>query len=123
MPKKLLIIEDDAALAHALSEKLGGAGFEVALALDGEAGLKNLENSRPALLVLDLILPRKSGFEVLETVRESEEFKKLPVLILTNLESPSDIERTFSLGISGYLVKANYSLDEIVKKIEQILAS
>ncbi|HEY4527501.1 MAG TPA: response regulator [Candidatus Paceibacterota bacterium] len=120
--KKILIIEDDAALAHALSEKLTGGGFEVSISLDGESGLKNLENSRPGLVLLDLILPRKSGFEVLKAVRESADFKNLPVLVLTNLESPYDIQRVFELGISGYLVKANYSLDDIAKKVEQILA-
>lgn len=122
MAKRILIIEDDAALAHALSEKLSGAGFEISISLDGESGLKNLENSRPALVLLDLVLPRKSGFEVLKAVRESDDFKNLPVLVLTNLESPYDIQRVFELGVSGYLVKANYSLDEVVQKIEKILA-
>lgn len=122
MAKKILTVEDDPALAGALSEKLKEAGFEVFLASDGEAGLKAAEREKPALLVLDLILPRKSGFEVLEELRDKEAFRFLPVLILTNLESPYDIERASAFGIKAYLVKANYSLSEIVKKIEEILA-
>ncbi len=121
MAKKILIIEDDAALSGALAGRLGEEGFEVSLAPDGESGLKTLETSKPDLVLLDLILPRKTGFEVLAELNQRKETRTLAVLVLTNLESPFDIDRALKFGIKGYLIKANYSLDEVVKKIEQIL--
>ncbi len=119
--KKILIIEDDTAMSGALSERLKAEGFEVSLALDGEAGLKLLETLRPDLVLLDLVLPRKTGFEILSELKKRKESANIPILVLTNLESPFDIERALKFGVKGYLVKANYSLSEIVKKIEQVL--
>ncbi|MDP3784878.1 MAG: response regulator [bacterium] len=119
--KKILIIEDDAALSGSLAQRLKAEGFEVSLAPDGEAGLKILETSRPDLILLDLVLPRKTGFEVLSELKKRKELAAIPILVLTNLESPFDIEKALQFGVKEYLVKANYSLNEIVKKIKQVL--
>ncbi len=120
--KRILVVEDDAALSMALSVKLKEAGFEVFIASDGETGFRMAEEKRPDLILLDLILPRKNGFKFMEEARSKIDLKNLPVVVLTNLESSYDIERALTLGATAYLVKANYSLSEVAKKIIQIFA-
>ena len=120
--QKILIVEDDPSLSGALLKRLSEEGFEVAVSEDGETGTRKAEEFRPDLILLDIILPKKNGFKVLEELRAKEDFHKVPVLILTNLESNFDISRASEFHISAYLVKANYSLDEIVLKIRQTLA-
>jgi CheY-like chemotaxis protein len=98
------------------------AGFEVALALNGEDGLRMAKEYLPDLILLDLILPKIDGFEVLEKLKEKEITKDIPVIVLTNLENPADIEKAIRLGAKGYLVKANYSLEEVINKIKQAIS-
>lgn len=121
MKKTILYIEDQARLRKLLSSFLEKAGYEVFTASDGELGLKILEEKKPDLLVLDLILPKKDGYEILEIIRTREEIKNIPVVILTNLEEKYDIQKAMSYGVRAYLVKANYGLEEIVEKIKEIL--
>lgn len=119
--KKILILEDDAALTKTLSEILGKKGFEVLNAADGETGIKVIKEKKPDLIVLDIILPRKSGFEVMKELSADDELKKIPVLVLTNLEASQEVDRMMELGARSYLVKANYSLEEVVKKIKELV--
>lgn len=121
-PQKILIIEDDALLANTLEEKFKEGGFAVFSALDGEAGLKRAEEERPDIILLDLVLPRKNGFEVLESLKNTEKLSEIPVVVFTNLESDEDIEHAYSLGALAYLIKANYSLTEVFKKTVQVLS-
>lgn len=118
--KKILILEDDATLTKALSEILGREGFEVLDAIDGETGMRIIKEKKPDLIILDIILPRKSGFEVMKELSEDEELKKIPVVVLTNLESSEDVDRMMKSGARSYLVKANYSLEEVVEKIKEL---
>jgi two-component system alkaline phosphatase synthesis response regulator PhoP len=97
------------------------AGYKVFKALDGEVALKILAEEKPDLVLLDLILPKKDGFEFLEEMRSHEETKNTPVVILTNLEEKFDIEKALSYGVRAYLVKANYRPQEIIEKINEIL--
>ena|SRR3989344_2618835 len=122
MNKKILIIEDDAPLATALAERLKADGFEIFLAVDGETGFRMVEEKMPDLLLLDLVLPRKHGFQILEELKARSELKNIPVMVITNLESGQDIERALAYGVKAYLVKANYSLDEVAKKVKQIIS-
>lgn len=121
MAKRILIIEDDTALAENLSGALKSAGFDVSVCHDGETGLRQAQETRPDLILLDLVLPKKHGFKVMEELQANPEFSKISIIVLTNLEAPQDIERAFSLGVKAYLVKTNYSLAEIVKKVEEII--
>ncbi|HBT81809.1 hypothetical protein A2757_03130 [Candidatus Giovannonibacteria bacterium RIFCSPHIGHO2_01_FULL_48_47] len=121
MPKKILVVEDDTALANQLAEALRQAGLEVTVSNDGETGFRQIQEKHPDLIILDLVLPKKHGFKIMEDMRENPELKTIPVIILTNLETPQDIERASSFGVKAYLVKANYSLPEIVKKVKGIL--
>ena len=121
MPKTILFIEDESALQKTFGEILEKEGYNVISALDGEAGLRLAENKKPDLILLDLILPKINGFDVLEKLKESQETKEIPVIVLTNLEGMEDVEKVLKLGATTYLVKVNYDLDEVLKKVKQTL--
>ncbi|KKR09804.1 MAG: hypothetical protein UT37_C0010G0009 [Parcubacteria group bacterium GW2011_GWA2_39_18] len=121
MNKKILFIEDEKNLQEILGQALKQHGFEVKEALNGQDGLDLVAKFDPDLILLDLILPKVSGFEVLEKIKNDETTKKIPIIILTNLENSSDIQRVLELGAFDYLVKSNYSLNEIIQKIEGAL--
>ncbi len=121
MAKKILLIEDEMRLQEALAIKFKKEGYETFSALDGETGLKMAEENKPDLILLDLILPKKDGFKVLEGLKAKSELSTIPVIVLTNLEDGQDIERCLAYGVRSYLAKANYSLEEIVQKVEEAL--
>ena len=121
MAKKILFIEDESALQKAVTQVLSEEGYQVLSALDGEIGLKLARKELPDLVLLDLILPKKDGFEVLTELKQGQETKQIPVIILTNLEGGEDVERALSLGATTYLVKTNYRLEEVVEKIKDLL--
>jgi DNA-binding response OmpR family regulator len=119
--KKILVVEDETSLNQALGEFFTDEGFEVLSALDGEEGLKLAQSGKPDLILLDVILPKKDGYEVLENLKSSEATKSIPVILLTNLESAQDIQKAFDKGATTYLVKSSYKMEEIVKKIKETL--
>jgi len=119
--KKILFIEDESALQKTLSDYLKKEGYEVISALDGESGLRLAQTQKPDLILLDLILPKMDGFEVLRKLMENPETKEIPVIILTNLERMEDIGRALELGAKTYLVKANYTLKEVTEKVKKAL--
>jgi len=119
--KRILFIEDESALQKTLGETLRENGYEVVSALDGESGVKLAKTKKPNLILLDLILPKLPGFEVLKQLKKEEETKDIPVIVLTNLEEVKDVEKAMELGATSYLVKANYSLKEVVDKVKTAL--
>ncbi|MBI3442794.1 MAG: response regulator [Candidatus Sungbacteria bacterium] len=121
MPKKILVIEDDASLQKALTEMLGKRGYTTYSAYDGEAGLRAAEEEKPDLIMLDIILPKKDGFAFLQEMKHNPAIASIPVIVLTNLEDSADIDRALGLGATMFLVKTNYQLEEIGEKIEQTL--
>ncbi len=121
MSKKILFIEDESALQKTFADVLIREGYEVISALDGEIGLKLAKTKKPDLILLDLILPKVHGFDVLKQLKEDPETKEIPVIILTNLEGLKDISKVLELGASAYLVKADYTLGEVVEKIKKAL--
>lgn len=90
-------------------------------ALDGEEGLKLVKEKKPALILLDLILPKVHGFDVLKQLKEDPETKDIPIIVLTNLEGTGDIEKALELGATTYLVKASYTLEEVLEKIKKAI--
>lgn len=118
---KLLIIEDDVVLQKALSEYLAAEGFDVISAEDGEIGIKMAINEKPDLILLDIVLPKKDGYAVLTEVRANENSKNIPIVLLTNLGSISDVEKALELGATTYLVKADYKLEEVTAKVKELL--
>ena len=121
LKKKILLIEDDSILLKAVSAALEKEGFEVLTATDGETGIKSIEEANPNLVILDIILPKKNGYEIMEYVKLKPELAGIPIVILTNLEGSQDVERMLALGARAFLVKANYTIDEIVGAIKRIL--
>jgi len=121
MAKKILIIEDDKFLRELILRKLLKAGYKVSYAIDGEEGLKKIKEEKPDLVLLDLILPGTDGFEVLEKTKSDIEISSISVIILSNLGQKEDIERGLKLGAIDFLVKAHFTPQEIVDKIEKIL--
>jgi len=118
----ILLIEDEPIFQKTVGQFLEKEGFQTKSALDGQVGLALAKKFKPDLILLDLILPQKDGFEVLKELKKDATTKDIPVIILTNLEGGTDVEKALSLGATTYLVKANYELGEVVKKIEQILS-
>ena len=119
--KKILFIEDEAALQKTFRDVLEKEGYEMISALDGESGLRLAKAQKPDLILLDLILPRKDGFEVLKELKEDEATKGIPVIVLTNLEDIESVERAIELGATTYLVKAQYTLEEVIQKVKKAL--
>jgi len=119
--KKILFIEDESTLQEAVGEFLRQKGFFVLKAMDGETGLRLAKSERPDLILLDLVLPKKEGFEVLEELKGDEGTKNIPVIILTNLEGLKDLDKAMSFGATTYLVKTQYKLEEIFEKIKKII--
>lgn len=119
--KTILFVEDEPTLQKLVGRFLEKEGYQVINALNGETGLELSKKMKPDLILLDLILPKKDGFEVLEELKKDEGTKDIPVIILTNLEGSGDVEKALSLGATTYLVKANYELAEVVKKIKETL--
>ena len=120
--KKLLLVEDDQFLSALLNNRLQKEGFEVRLAATGEDALVTLKSWKPDLILLDLILPGKSGFEVMEEIRQDPALsRKAPIMILSNLGQNSDIDRAKSLGAVDYMVKARTSINEIILRVQSTL--
>ncbi len=119
MAKKILIIEDEEVLLDLLAKQIKASGFEVATAKDGEEGLMNIESFNPDLVLLDIVLPKLSGYEVLEKLNEKN--IKIPVIIISNSGQPVDIGKATALGAKDYIVKAELNPDEIIEKIDKCL--
>ena len=119
--KTILFIEDEFAIQKTFGEILTKEGYEVIKALDGEIGLKMAKAQKPDLILLDLVLPKVHGFDVLKQLKEDKETKEIPVIVLTHLESIGDVDRAVELGATTYLVKAQYTLEELIEKIKKTI--
>ncbi len=117
----ILLIEDDAFIAGMYQTKLSTMGYDVRVAADGEQGWRELEGQLPDLLLLDIVLPKKDGFEILEEIRRRDDMKQLPVILLTNLGQKPDVQRGLELGADDYIIKAHFTPSEVVEKIERML--
>ena len=119
--KYILLVEDDEFLAELYATKLTLEGFEVGLANDGEKGLKMVKARTPDLVLLDIILPKMDGFEVLKNMKEDKKYKDLPVILLTNLSQKDEVAKGLDLGAADYLIKAHFMPSEVIKKIRKFL--
>jgi len=116
---KIVLIEDDNILAKVIYEELEEAGFEVDRAYDGQEGLKLVRSKKPDLVLLDLILPQKHGFDVLEELKQSPATSDIPVIVLTMLGRDDDIKKGLKLGANDYIVKSQHAIAEIVDKVDK----
>lgn len=118
---KILIIEDDTMLNKIYQTKLGILGYQVVAAYDGEEGLKKIETENPSIVLLDLMLPKKNGYEVLEAVKQNLQLSRIPIILLSNLGQEEDVKRALALGAVDFLVKSNVKLETVINRVESIL--
>ena len=121
MPKKILLIEDDPFLSSLLGNRLKKEGMEVISVKNGSEVLKSMADNRPDLALLDIILPDKSGFELLGDMKSDPQISKIPVVIISNLGQDSDVEKGKELGAVDYIIKAKVSIDDLVNKVKDYL--
>lgn len=121
--KHILLVEDDNFLANIYKTKFEMEGFKVSVAENGELGLKDAIKKQPDIILLDILLPKMDGFTVLEHLKDEEDTKDIPVVLLTNLGQKDDVERGLKLGAVDYLIKAHFKPSETVEKIRKILES
>jgi len=119
MAKYIFIIEDDPLLLKAYKLKFTKRGIDIRTATDGKEALEFLakEPEKPAAILLDLMLPQISGFEVLESLKTMPGWKKMPIVVLSNLSQEADFEKAKALGVREYLVKADVKIDDVVEKM------
>jgi len=120
-PINIVVVEDDNFLADLYRTKFELEGFKVHIAYDGEKGLETIKKALPDIILLDLMLPKMSGFAVLEELKKDAGTKDIPVVLLTNLSQKADVTRGLSLGANDYLIKAHFMPSEVVSKIKHIL--
>ncbi len=118
---KILIVEDEQVLAKVFQEKFEKLHYDVKVATDGEVALGMAKSFNPDAIVLDLVLPKKGGFEVLEEIKNVDSLKMVPVVVVSNLGEDEDIKKAISLGAVDYFVKAQHPINEIVDKIKSVI--
>ncbi len=119
---RVLLAEDDSFLSSMYVTKLQLSGFDVDHAENGEKALEILRaGNKPDIILLDIVMPKKSGFEVLEELKKNSEWANIPVILLTNLSQKDDVDRGLSLGANDYLIKAHFTPSEVVSKIQKLL--
>jgi len=118
---KILIVEDDKFLASAYKLKFQKTDLEVKIASDGEEALELVKTYKPDAILLDLIIPKLDGFSVLEKLQSDATFKKIPVIITSNLGQDADIKKGMALGAKDYFIKSNISLEEIVNRVIKLI--
>lgn len=117
---KILLVEDDSLMVKMYNMKFTHDGFDVEVALDGQAGLDKAKSTKPDIIVLDIMLPKMSGAEVMEELREGENTKNIPVIVLTNLNATEeDVKKCKELGAKEVLMKTEITPQEVVDKIRQ----
>jgi CheY-like chemotaxis protein len=119
--KRVLLVEDDRFLRRACEASLRQLGLTVTTAADGEEGLRLARSERPDIILLDMLMPKLSGLEVLRALRSDEATRSMPVLILSNSSREQDIAKVTRLGVSGYFVKSNLSLQELGELVGRVL--
>ena len=115
---KILIVEDEQVLSKVLEEKFDKAGFDTKVSSDGEVAILDAKSFLPSIIILDLVLPKKSGFEVLKAVKADPETQAIPIIVVSNLGEDGDIKMALSLGAKDYFVKSQHPINEIVEKVK-----
>lgn len=119
--KTILLVEDDTFVSNIYQTKLENENFVVIMAENGVVALKALEKDIPDLMLLDIIMPYMDGIEVLKRVKSEEKWKKIPIILLTNLSEKEKIEEALGVGADDYLLKSHFTPSEVVEKINKLL--
>lgn len=121
--KKIMVVEDDEHISKVYEIKFAKEGIDVVLARDGEEAVVKITAEKPDVILLDLMIPKKDGFGVLEEIKKNPELVNIPVIILSNLGQKSDQDRALALGANEYLVKVDYSIQEVINKAKGYLGA
>ncbi len=123
MAKTILVIEDDNFLSGLEAKKLKEKGYEVLIAASSDEAFKAIADVKGAvdLVLLDLMLPGVDGFEILRNIRKDEVIGKVPVIVFSNLYEEKDVQESTKLGIANFMVKSNFTLDELIEKIKMLI--
>lgn len=117
MAKKILLIEDEKLMIELLEKKLAQEGYEVKVAKDGVEGLEKMREEKPDIILLDIVMPRKGGFEVMEEMSQDEELKQIPVVVISNSGQPVELDRAKRLGAKDWLIKTEFDPQEVIDKV------
>ena len=117
MAKKILLVEDEEIIMGILEKKLTQTGYQVSVARDGEEGLKAMKEVKPDLILLDIVMPKMGGFEVMETMVKDQELKKIPVIVISNSGQPVELDRAQKLGAKDWLIKTEFDPQEVIDKV------
>lgn len=117
MAKKILIIEDEEIMIDLLQRKLVKDGYEILIARDGVEGLEKMKNEKPDLVLLDIIMPKMGGIEVMEWMQKDNNLQKIPVIVISNSGQPVEIDKARQLGAKDWLVKTEFDPQEVSKKV------
>lgn len=118
--KKILIVEDDNFVAEVYLAKLSEMGYEAILAQNGEEGLAALKKDKIDLILLDILMPIMNGMEMLEEIKKQEDWKNIPVILLTNVGEKESIQKVREMGVKNYLIKSHFTPAEVIEKIESV---
>lgn len=119
--KHILIVEDEDFLVRALEDNLAVGGNKVETAKDGEEAIEKIRKNKPDLILLDLLMPKKDGFYMLEELKKNPKWKLIPVIVLSNLGEDTAIKRAMEMGADDYLVKSQHPIQEVIKKVKDYL--
>jgi len=117
MAKKILIVEDEEIMLGLLQKKLTTEGYEISVARDGEEGMRAMKEVKPNLILLDIIMPKMGGFEVMEKMNKDKELKKIPVIVISNSGQPVEIDKAQKLGAKDWLIKTEFDPQEVIDKV------
>ena len=121
MPKKILLVEDEEIMIDLLQKKLTKEGYETSVARDGQEGLEMMKEVKPDLILLDIIMPKMGGFEVMEEMAKIKELKKIPVIVISNSGQPVELDRAQKLGAKDWLIKTEFDPQEVIEKVKKQL--
>ncbi len=117
--KKIVIIEDEEILLKLLEQKLNKEGYQVEIARNGKEGLEKLKKQKPDLVLLDIIMPKMGGFEVMEEIKQDKDLKGLPIVIISNSGQPVELSRAKELGVRDWLIKTDFDPEEVIDKVKK----
>ncbi len=117
--KKILLVEDEEIMLTLLQRKLAKEGYQISVARDGEEGLRLMKESKPNLVLLDIVMPKLDGFEVLEKMKGDKDLNKIPVIIISNSGQPVELDRAKALGVKDWLIKTEFDPNEVIEKVKK----
>lgn len=118
---KVLLVEDDPFLVDIYTTKFQAEGFSISVATDGNQAIRRLSQDKPEILLLDIVLPKVDGWEILKSIKQSKDLQDLKVIVLSNLGQKADIDKAIALGATRYLIKAHYTPSEVVEEVKKII--